>query len=325
MDNAFSLVARSILELQDRYERQDFAKSSPKSAIGLWRKGQEMHTFLKEWIKERNAEFEKTAARFEQGYKMQQRNEFDQKMRDAVNDVVASFRKDVDAFIEDKTNRLDSMLVTPPTESQKNLLDAVAMRGSGLTQAEAMRMLPVLIDNYVATEAFRGLCEKAGFKLYTPGENAVDLYGIIEEFRMYMNRICRQMGVKDGSMDMMAGSFFMVFDDPNYVEPAIEKFSQALDAPAQLRNNDANTLTASESAKIRTMFSGIEKYDPEKISDRLQILRIVDKVTKDYPKDIPLILKSSYGKYLEMSFNLKKSRMDAIAGKAVEDHAAPEE
>lgn len=322
MDSNFNFLVKTIDRVQDKWDLQNLGKPSPVSVIGIWRKGQEMHSFLKDWKKECNAEFEKKAARFESGYRRKQQAEYEALIKDAVSGVTEAYRKDIDHYIEDKISRLDAMLVTPPKQSQKDLLEALEMRGSGLTKAEAMRVLPVLYDSYTATEAFRGICRRAGFNLYTPGESAVDLYGIIEEYGMYMNRICDQMGAD--KPDFMAGSFFWMSDDPNFVEPAVEKFSQALDTPIQLRNDDANELTATEEAKIRTLFSGIEKYDPDKITDQLQIIQKAERIAKDYPDDVPAILRSQYGKYLNMAFDVRKSRLDAVAVKAVADHTAPE-
>ena len=324
MDSNFNFLVKTIDRVQDKWDLQNLGKPSPVSVIGIWKKGQEMHSFLKDWKKECNAEFEKKAARFESGYRRKQQAEYEALIKDAVSRVTEAYRKDIEHYIEDKTSRLDKMIVTPPKPSQKDLLEALEMRGSGLTEAEALRVLPVLYDSYTATEAFRGICKRAGFSLYTPGESVVDLYGIIGEYGMYMNRICNQMGQNSKDMDMLGTSFFMTYDDPNFVEPAVERFAQALDTPIQLRNDDENELTATEEAKIRTLFSGIEKYDPEKISDMLQIIQKVEKIAKDYPDDVPAILKSQYGKYLDMAFNVRKSRLDAVAVKAVADHTAPE-
>lgn len=322
MDNNFIFLVKAIDRVQDKWDLQNLGKPSPVSVIGIWRKGQEMHSFLKDWKKECNAEFEKKAARFESGYRRKQQAEYEALIKDAVSRVTEAYRKDIEHYIEDKTSRLDKMIVTPPKPSQKDLLEALEMRGSGLTKAEALRVLPVFLDSYVATEAFRGLCRRAGYNLYVPGEAATDLYAIVDEYRSYMNRICDQMGAD--KPDFMAGSFFWMSDDPNFVEPAVERFAQALDSPIQLRNDDENELTATEEAKIRTLFSGIEKYDPDKITDQLQIIQKAERIAKDYPDDVPMILKSQYGKYLELAFDIKKSRMDAVAVGTVADNSAPE-
>ena len=322
MDNNFIFLVKAIDRVQDKWDLQNLGKPSPVSVIGIWRKGQEMHSFLKDWKKECNAEFEKKAARFESGYRRKQQAEYEALIKDAVSRVTEAYRKDIEHYIEDKTSRLDKMIVTPPKPSQKDLLEALEMRGSGRTKAEALRVLPVFLDSYVATEAFRGLCRRAGYNLYVPGEAATDLYAIVDEYRSYMNRICDQMGAD--KPDFMAGSFFWMSDDPNFVEPAVERFAQALDSPIQLRNDDENELTATEEAKIRTLFSGIEKYDPDKITDQLQIIQKAERIAKDYPDDVPMILKSQYGKYLELAFDIKKSRMDAVAVGTVADNSAPE-
>lgn len=322
MDSNFNFLVKTIDRVQDKWDLQNLGKPTPVSVIGLWRKGQEMHSFLRNWRKERDAEFTEKASRFSNGYRMQQQREYAKLIKDAIDGVKAAYREDVKNYCDDKENRLDAMLVTPPRQSQKDLLEALEMRGSGLTKAEALRVLPVFLDSYVATEAFRGLCRRAGYNLYVPGEAATDLYGIVDEYRSYMNRICDQMGAD--KPDLTAGSFFWMSDDPNFVEPIVEKFSQALDTPIQLRNDDANELTATEEAKIRTLFSGIEKYDPDKITDQLQIIQKVERIAKDYPDDVPMILKSQYGKYLELAFDIKKSRMDAVAVGTVANNSAPE-
>lgn len=322
MDSNFNFLVKAIDRVQDKWDLQNLGKPTPVSVIGLWRKGQEMHSFLRNWRKERDAEFTEKASRFSNGYRMQQQKEYVKLIKDAIDGVKAAYREDIKNYCDDKENRLDAMLVTPPRQSQKDLLEALEMRGSGLTKAEALRVLPVFLDSYVATEAFRGLCRRAGYNLHVPGEAATDLYGIVDEYRSYMNRICDQMGAD--KPDFMAGSFFWMSDDPNYTEANVARFSQALDTPIQLRNDDANELTATEEAKIRTLFSGIEKYDPDKITDQLQIIQKAERIAKNYPDDVPMILKSQYGKYLELAFDIKKSRMDAVAVGAVANNSAPE-
>lgn len=312
MDGAFTTLVRNIDRVDEEWSRKKSGRSATASVVGLWKEGQKLHSFLREERHGYEEQFAKIASRFSNSYKQQQRREYEQKVNDAFNTVKSAYKADIDTYVDDKIARLDSMLVTPPSQNQRDLLEALKLRGKNLSLSEATRILPVFYDNYVALEGFRGICKDAGFNLYTPGENAMDLYPILEEFRAHMYRIADQMGA-DKSADMFVRSFFWTSDDPNYVEPTVEKFSQAFDTVPQLQNHSMDILTAGEQARISTLFRGIESLDPDKATDMIQIVRKTEQIVADHPDDLQTIMKSPYGKYVDLCFNLRKAKLDAVA------------
>lgn len=311
MDGAFITLVRNIDRLEGEWNRKKSGKSATASVVGLWKEGQKLHSFLREEKRGYEEQYGKIASRFENSYRFKQRREFEEKVKDAFATVIAGYKADIDSFVADKTAKIDAMLVTPPTQNQRDLLEVLKMRGKSLSLSEATRILPVFYTNHTALEAFRAICKDAGFSLYTPGEDAINLYPILEEFKRYMYHVADQMGLD--KPDLYAGSFFFIDNDPSYVEPAIEKFSQAFDTIPQLQNHSMDILTAGEQARINILFRGIESLDPEKATDMIQIVQKTEKIIADNPDDLQTIMKSPYGRFVDLCFNLRKAKLDAVA------------
>ena len=319
MDNAFLSVIRNVDRMNDEWHKTKTGKAPTASVINLWREGQRMHNFLRDYKTNAAKEYREIASRFSGSYEKEQRMEYEERISSANKAVVSGYRKDIEEFIRDKTERLDGMLTTPPTTNQRELLDSLKLRVGNLSKAEAMRILPVFFDNYTALKAFQEICKDAGYKLYVPLPDVMQLYQDLEGFEKYMNQIADQIGASEPSY--IAKSFFYDPDDPSYIEPAIARFSEAFDTVPQLQNHEMDSLTAGEQARINAMFKGIEKLDPNKFSDLIRISGMVQKIVKDHKDDMEMILRSPYGKYVELSTNLEMAKLEAIA----EDKASKSE
>lgn len=314
MDNAFFAVCKNIDRMETEWRQTKTGTSPTASVVNLWKEGQRMHDFLRSYKREIAEEYNQIIVRFAGSYRVKQEQEYRDRLSFANEKVVEGYREDVRRFIADKTEKLDAMLTTPPTAEQRALLDSLKLRGRNLTKAEALRILPVFYGNYEALKAFQNICGEAGYKLFLPMEDAIDLYQILERFEEYMMRVAGQIGSENSDMDMSAGSFFYEpADDPTYIEPAIAQFSNAFDSVPQLQNYDTVKLTASEQARLDTLFHGIEKLDPDKISDLIKLSARVQQIAKDHREDVPLILRSRYGKLLQMAVDLDKAKLEAIA------------
>lgn len=313
MDSAFLTMCKSIdrIETEWRNQKSKTGSAPTASVVNLWREGQKMDSFLRSYRRDTKEQFDKIISRFAGSYRDKQEQEYRERIAYANEEVVKGYREDVARYIKNKTDRLDEMLVTPPSENQRALLESLKLRGSHLSKAEALRILPCFYGNYVALKSFEAICNDAGYKLYIPMEDAMNLYQIIDEFKGYMERICNQIGAD--KQDYIAGSFFFTSEDPSYIEPAIAKFSEAFDNIPQLQNHSIDNLTAGEQARISTLFKGIEKLDPDKLSDMVKISAMVQKIVKDNKDDIQTILKSPYAKYVTMAVNLEKAKLEAIA------------
>lgn len=318
MDSAFLTLCKSIDRIETEWSNQKSKTGSAPTAsvVNLWREGQKMHTFLRSYRKDTAEQFNQIISRFAGSYRQKQEQEYQERIAYANEAVVKGYKADVARFIQDKTEKLDAMLITPPTDDQRALLESLKLRGSHLTKPEALRILPCFYGCYTALKAFEGICNDVGYDLYIPGEDAMDLYQILDQFKQYMERICNQIGTD--KPDYLAQSFFLTSDDPTYIEPAIAKFSQAFDSVPQLQSYDMDSLTAGEQARIASLFRGIEKLDPEKMSDMVQISALVRKIVKESKDDLPLILRSQYGKYVLMAADLEKAKLEAIAEKQSE-------
>ena len=317
-----SAIARGIEAMESEWRQQRPSKSAISSVFGLWREGIQMRKFCQDKWNSLLREYGEMiqSNKYSPEYLNKQRRQMEDDYRTAAENIEESYRKDVESFITRKTELLDQMLVTAPSEEQRNLLTALQMRGSHVTRGELMRIAPIFYSNYNAMMAFSQICDSTGYSVHLPLENAMELYDDLDNLRNYFTQASHQIGRTD-KPDMAWRAFFYADPESENItaDANITSFAQRFDSISQLQDKTADVLTYGEQARIKELFKGLDRLNPQKPADLLKIVDKTKTIINDNPKDLELIMRTDYYKYAEMVVAVEKAKMDS---KTVSDAAA---
>lgn len=324
MDSTVRPVMDAIRRIQTEWNKIKPGKNKSGSVYGLWAEAREMKTYLDQKRREIEAEYQGLSKKLSPSFLQSQRRELDKEYDQAVEEIRDGFRKDIQAFVDSKTEKLDTMLVTAPAPEQRDLLSALQMRGRNVTKAEMFRIMPVFYNNYNSLKAFEQICRDAGQTVHIPVADSMEMYAGLEELQSYFLKITGEIGKP--VVDAQYRPFFYTEPENPLItaDPNVTRFSNLFDNVEQLQD-DSLKLTYAEEAKARALFSSVESLDPEKPMDQIKIANLTDQILRDHPEDIALILRSDYAPYAKMALDLKQAKLDAKAAEALSEENRKEQ
>lgn len=297
---------RSLDHMADRWTLQ-IGKSDKTSVIGLWKSMQKMRTFLQNERHDMEKELADKSRKWNSAYAHSQRIEAEKAYQQSAESICKGLEKDVNDFVIEKTQKIDEMLVTPPSPDQLNLLSALSLRGRNISRVELVRIVPSMLANYHALRILQNIGASAGCVIHLPqGADAVEMLSSLEEIESYFLRALKEVP-KGGKPDATFRQFF--YSDPKNpdtpIDPNVLKYSLLLDYVPQLKDYSVNQLTEAEKARLHVLFKSADKLDENNEFDRAKIADITKQILLDNPNDLELIMKSEYARYAEDMIRIK--------------------
>lgn len=317
MDSDFIGVIRAADRMKSDWNKNRSGKSASSSILGLWREALESRQYTIKLKRVMEEEFSKNVSKYSSGFVQKQRWQMEDVYKERVAEIRKGYDEDVNKFYQNKEMKIDQMITEAPSTQQRNLLESLRMRGKNVTRGELLRVMPIFFNNYASMKILEEIGNNIGVKIHAPVADAMELLERLNDAKEYLIAAGAEFG-KSGKPDMRWGPFYYV--DPEQPDVSVDSsvmfFSGLFDTVPQLQDDDTDDLTAAETARLNTMFSEVRRLDPDgngkpEGMNAIKVANLTEKILMDNPDDLPLILKSRYGKYAQLALAVKKARMDA--------------
>lgn len=187
----------------------------------------------------------------------------DSELRSVIESEKGEARAAVAELIKSKRERFESVALTPPSEEQVRLLQAVSLRAADLSLQEVTKLCEKLADNHQALRSLAYLAKQSGINVTVPAE-AADFEENISELSDYLSAMVSALDKPDGSLNYLQVEFY---NYPDTEHGTLGLFCSALDGTSYT-TAQAPTVTPFDKLKAAEEAALTEK-DYEK-AERIQ-------------------------------------------------------
>lgn len=307
-DNDLIGVYKAIDRMEAKWKYTESPKTNDKGTIlGLWKVIRQMHYFLQNEYKELQKTYREKSEKWNEQYSAKQARLFQEEFSRNAKRVGDALKEDIRNFVITKTEKIDKMISTAPSEDELRLLQAIQMRGNNISRAEIMRIMPSLYSNYNSMKILQNIGRSVNCVVHLPqNADAIEMLETLDSAGQYFTRMTDE-AVNPGKPSLMARPFFYIDenDQDKCIDGAVNTFSEVLDYVPQINDFNVDYITATDRARLQILFKEADALDEHNAGDQIKISEITRKVLQDNPDDVNLIMKSEYARYAKTLISVK--------------------